>query len=62
MNKKKATLQVEFEFKWSDEDDANYFADESHFAELYLASVLGQSGFKGMFEADVTCIKVEDVE
>lgn len=60
--KKRATCQVEFEFNWSDEDDTNYFADESHFAELYLSSALEESGHNGMFEADVTCLKVEDVE
>jgi len=60
--KKKATCQVEFEFEWSDEDEANYFADEFHYAELYLANALEESGFKGMFEADVTCLKVEDAE
>ena len=58
--RKKATCTVEFEFNWTDKDMKNPLANEYHYAELYLASALGCCGYKGMREAEVNCIKMED--
>lgn len=59
---KQATCQVTFTFNWSEEDEANYFADESHFAELYLSSGLKESEFVDLVNAEVECIRVGNVE
>ena len=60
--KKSATCTVSFTFDWTTIDEINPLADEYHYAELYLASALGNCGYKGMCDAEVDCVEVKDVE
>ena len=59
--KKQATCTVSFTFDWTIQDELNPLADPSHYAELYLASALGNCGYKGLYEADVNCVEIKDV-